>query len=130
MAGAAGCCIKGTIYILAEAGFAAIDTVASNPFWDSSIPQHPMFGTDDAPLSAGVVAHNGEVWVLGGAGLPHGKTWIYSPVNRSWRTGPELPTPQAWFGAVSAEGVLYVLSGGHKMQFHPNPWGVGRSNSL
>eukprot|EP01047_Picozoa_sp_COSAG01_P063057 COSAG01_NODE_8114_length_2915_cov_11.112216_2_plen_126_part_00 len=34
----------------------------------------------------------------------------------SWRVGPPMPTPQAWAGAWSHAGILYVLSGGHKMK--------------
>lgn len=33
-----------------------------------------------------------------------------------------MPTPQAWGGSWSIGGRLYLLSGGHKMQYHPDPW--------
>ena len=126
--GAAACCVEDVIYICAEAGFLALDIRTG--VYDTEIPQHPYAEdpTQDrsltplGPLSAAVTAHRNEVWVLGGAGIKHRDCYIYSPKTRSWRAGPALPTPQAWGGSWSVGGSLYLLSGGHKMKYHPNPF--------
>lgn len=84
------------------------------------------------PLFACVVAHENEIWVLVGAGRTVGDTYIYAPGSTyGWRGGPAMPTPQAWAAASSHGGDLYLLSGGHKMEFHPNSfegWGGGATH--
>ncbi len=126
--GAAGCCVDDVIYVCAEPGFVALDTRTGT--YDTSLPQHPYAEdptqdrglTPRGPLSAAVTAHHSEVWVLGGAGIKHCDCYIYNPKARGWRAGPALPTPQAWAGSWSVGGSLYLLSGGHKMKYHPNPF--------
>jgi hypothetical protein len=133
--GATATVLDSTIYMCAEAGFISLDTSVLGGSWLVTLPQHPTaHGTPPGelgqPLSACVVEHSGEVWVLGGAGRNVGDTHIFTP-GGGWRVGPSMPTPQAWAAAASHGGHLYVLSGGHKMEFHPDPfagWGGGSTH--
>ena len=115
--------------------------------WLTELPPHPQAGQEmqpNGPLSATLCAHEEEVWVLGGAGIKSSASYIYSPSSGAWRGGPDTPTPQAWGGSWSAGGrlckcffcarsqavvlrhkdcrVADLLSGGHKMQMHPDPF--------
>jgi hypothetical protein len=58
--------------------------------------------------------------------LPRGPAQSAPTRSAVARAVPSMRTAQAWASAASHAGRLYVLSGGHKMQFHPDPmagWG-------
>ena len=139
-AGGTASVLDDVIYLCAEGGFISLDSRVPKAEWDTSLPQHPTAhgaAPDGQPMCACVVGHKGEVWVLGGAGRTAGDTYVYTPPGAGggaaagWRAGPAMPTAQAWAGASSHAGRLYMLSGGHKMQFHPDPfagWGGGATH--
>ena len=129
-AGGVATVVGDVIYLCAQGGFISLDTSAPQGEleWNTSLRQHPTSTAAEPngqPLCACVVGHKAEVWVLGGAGRTLGDTHIFTPAvgegKGSWRVGPPMPTAQAWAGAASHAGHLYVLSGGHKMQYHPDP---------
>jgi hypothetical protein len=137
-AGGVATVLGDVIYLCAHGGFISLDTSGADLEWNTSLAQHPTSAAAEPngqPMCACVVGHKAEVWVLGGAGRTSGDTHIFTPAAEggqgSWRVGPSMPTAQAWAGAASHAGHLYVLSGGHKMQFHPDPmagWGGGATH--
>ena len=64
------------------------------------------------PRSAQVAAWRGELWIMGGVDLAERTaTHIYNPAQRTWRSGPDLPTPLAW-GAAGVVADQLVVTGG------------------
>lgn len=64
------------------------------------------------PRSCQVAFHKGELWLMGGRGVPGGKaTQVYNPQTNKWRDGPDLPRELVWGTAFSSEGDLYVAGG-------------------
>lgn len=99
----AGCVLDDVLYVVGEEGAFAYDPGKGE--WDDlPAPEH-------LPQASYVAAFEGEIWVLGDHHSK--KSWRYSPAERIWRSGPDLPTPQSWGGAAVLEGRLYVVGGAH-----------------
>ena len=103
------CALNGIIYCASIDGMYAYDI--SSDRWDDDFPQPGPIG--QGPLAA---AYEGEVWVMGGHG--DRSTRCYHPETRAWRNGPDLPTEQAWAGAVVIDGELMVIGGAHGSPQH------------
>ena len=106
-----GCALDGTIYCASIDGFYAYDVNAGQ--WDNDLPQPGPIG--QAPLLA---AWRGEVWLMGGFGDDGIR--CYSPHTRSWRSGPDLPTEQAWGAASVLNGQLVLTGGAHTIPLRDN----------
>jgi uncharacterized repeat protein (TIGR03806 family) len=64
------------------------------------------------PRSAQVAAWRGELWIMGGVDIAERTaTHIYHPAQRTWRRGPDLPTPLAWGAAAVVHDQLVVTGG-------------------
>lgn len=64
------------------------------------------------PRSAQVAAWRGELWIMGGVDIAERTaTHLYHPAQRTWRKGPDLPTPLAW-GAAGVVADRLVVTGG------------------
>ena len=64
------------------------------------------------PRSAQVAAWRGELWIMGGVDIAERTaTQLYHPAQRTWRKGPDLPTPLAW-GAAGVVADRLVVTGG------------------
>ncbi len=99
----AGCVLDQVLYVIGKEGFFAYDPGAGK--WeDLPAPGH-------LPQASYVTAFEGEVWALGDHRSR--KSWRYSPAERIWRSGPDLPTQQSWGGAAVLDGRLYVVGGAH-----------------
>ncbi len=103
------CALDGVIYCASIDGVFAFETAANR--WDDDLPQPGSIG--QGPLAA---AFEGEVWVMGGYGDQSIR--CYFPTNWSWRTGPDLPTEQAWAGAVVLDDRLFIVGGAHGSPRH------------
>jgi hypothetical protein len=103
------CVLDGVIYCASIDGMYAFDT--ANGTWDENLPQPGDIG--QGPLAA---AYQGEVWLIGGFGDQRCR--CYNPKTRSWRTGPDLPTEQAWGAAIVLDEQLYVIAGAHGSEPH------------
>ncbi len=106
-----GCALDGTVYCASIDGFYAYDVEAGR--WDDALPQPGPIG--QGPLLA---AWQGEVWLIGGFG--DGGIRIYNPQTRSWCTGPNLPTEQAWGAASVLNGQLVLTGGAHTIPLRDN----------
>ena len=106
-----GCALDGTIYCASIDGFYAYDVNEGQ--WDNDLPQPGPIG--QAPLLA---AWRGEVWLMGGFG--NDGIRCYSPHTRSWRSGPDLPTEQAWGAASVLNGQLVLTGGAHTIPLRDN----------
>jgi hypothetical protein len=84
--------------------FTAFDSTART--WLAGLAPHPM-----APQAPLVGAHNGELWVCGGA--RQRAVHRYVPSTGSWHREPDLPTDQSWGAAYSWGGRLLVAGGAH-----------------
>lgn len=104
----AGCVLEDKLYVcVGKDGFFVYDP--ANRVWESGHPQIPQIPR--APLMA---AHKGEVWVMAGQDLPKPTAvYCYSPKTRTWRPGPDLPTPQAWAAGGEIDGKLIAVGGAH-----------------
>jgi hypothetical protein len=62
---------------------------------------------------AGVAAHNGELWVVGGldANGKRDEVLVFNPKTKKWRNGPKLPIPISHAPLVSTGDKLYLLGG-------------------
>jgi hypothetical protein len=62
---------------------------------------------------AGVAAHNGELWVVGGQDAigKRDKVLVFNPQTNKWRNGPKLPQPISHAPLVSTGDKLYLLGG-------------------
>ena len=99
----AGCVLDDIIYVIGREGAFAYDP-ATGTWDDLSAPGH-------LPQASYVTAFEGEIWALGDHRSR--KSWRYSPAERRWRSGPDLPTEQSWGGAAVLDGQLYVIGGAH-----------------
>ena len=74
----------------------------------------PVPGGFREPINdAGVVEHNGELWVVGGAAAS-GKqvdVRVFDPQTEQWRDGPDLPMGVSHAPLVSTGQKLYLLGG-------------------
>ena len=72
---------------------------------------------------AGVAAHNGELWVVGGqdANGKRDEVLVFNPETKKWRPGPKLPKPISHAPLVSAGDKLYLLGG---LTATKGPYGV------
>ena len=105
-----GCALDGIIYCASIDGVFAFDT--ANGQWDDDLPQ-PSGPIGQGPLAA---AYRGEVWLIGG---PADKgIRCYNPQTRAWRTGPDMPTPQAWGAAIVVNEQLIITGGAHESAMH------------
>ncbi len=118
---AAGCVHDGRIYLLrgpsgddkAKPGLYVFDPKQRR--WHADLPPMPE-GPPNAPL---VAPHGDEVWVMGGWGTKRPRAvWRYAPTKRSWRRGPDLPTPLAWGAATEIDGRLIVAGGAYHSKEH------------
>lgn len=100
---AAGCVLDDVIYVICVEGFFALDP--ERGAWEE-LPPPPHL-----PPTPYVTAYEGEVWVLGDHMTR--KSWRYSPDERRWRPGPDLPTENSWGGAAVLNGRLHVVGGAH-----------------
>ncbi len=65
-----------------------------------------------APRSCQMAACRGEVWLMGGRGVPEGReVQIYDPKTDTWRTGPPLPREIVWGAGTTVQGQLLVVGG-------------------
>jgi N-acetylneuraminic acid mutarotase len=62
---------------------------------------------------AGVAAHNGELWVVGGmdANGKRDEVLVFNPQTKKWKKGPKLPKPISHAPLVSTGDKLYLLGG-------------------
>ena len=93
-------------------------TVREVPSLESAIPPEALDDEwDELPAperllpASFVAAYEGEVWALGDYEVR--QSWRYSPPERRWRPGPELPSPESWGGAAVLDGRLHVIGGAH-----------------
>ena len=99
----AGCVLDDVLYVVGSEGAFAYDP--NDGTWDDlPAPEH-------LPQASYVTAYEGEIWALGDHRTK--KSWRYSPAERTWRPGPDLPTHQSWGGAAVLDGRLYVVGGAH-----------------
>ncbi len=99
----AGCVLDDIIYVIGREGAFAYDPGTGT--WDDlPAPEH-------LPQASYVTAFEGEIWALGDHRSRKG--WRYSPAERTWRSGPDLPTQQSWGGAAVLDGRLYVIGEAH-----------------
>lgn len=100
-----GCALDGVVYCCSDDGVFAFDT--STGRWIEDLPQPP------GPLSNGILAaaFQGEMWLMGG--FDYDAVWCYNPQTRTWRSGPDLPTPQSWGAAIVVDDELFVICGAH-----------------
>ena len=75
--------------------------------WDKA----PSLPSDMTLWAAVCGAYKGEFWVMGG-NTDKQLTFIYSPKNNTWRSGPHLPTPLGWTSAQEVDGRLIITPGG------------------
>jgi len=105
-----GCALDGTVYLMLGIGKKALiayDTKTRE--WRTDLPPFP---NNKPPRAAGVAAHRGEIWVMGGADTDEGcGTWRYSPSEKSWQPGPPLPHNMTWTSATSFDDRLYIIGG-------------------
>ena len=99
----AGCALDGILYVLGREGAFAYDPAHGE--WDELPAPERLL-----PASF-VAAYEGEVWALGDYEVR--QSWRYSPPERRWRPGPELPSPESWGGAAVLDGRLHVIGGAH-----------------
>lgn len=62
----------------------------------------------------GVVAHEGEIWVLGGRDADRALTArvdVYDPERDAWRSGPPLPDPVSAAAVGVVDGRIHVVGG-------------------
>ena len=98
-----GCVLNEIMYVIGREGFFALDP-AHAEWEDLPAPSH-------LPVSSYVAAYEGEVWALGDHMTR--KSWRYSPEERVWRSGPDLPKENSWGGAAVLNGRLIVVGGAH-----------------
>ena len=82
---------------------------SSPPAW-----QKPPTGFQEKFSAAGVAAHQGELWVVGGAGEgdhPRDEVRVFDPVQEEWRDGPMLPVAVQHAALVSTGEHLFLLGG-------------------
>jgi len=99
----AGCVLDEVLYVIGLEGAFAYDPAKGA--WEE------LPAPDELPQASYVTAFEGEVWALGHHRSR--KSWRYSPAERKWRPGPDLPTQQSWGGAVVFNGQLHVVGGAH-----------------
>jgi len=104
-----GCVLNGIIYCASIDGVFAFDTASQH--WDEEFPQPGSIG--QGPLAA---AYRDEVWLIGG--LKDQRIRCYNPSTRTWRTGPDLPTGQAWGAATVMDDQLFIVGGAHHSKVH------------
>jgi len=56
-------------------------------------------------------AYQDEMWIMGG-NTDRKLSFIWSPKNNAWRSGPALPTPLGWTSAQEVDGRLIITPGG------------------
>jgi len=65
-----------------------------------------------APRSCQMAAYRGEIWLMGGRGVPEGcAVQIYNPKTDTWRTGPPLPREIVWGAGTTLQGKLVLIGG-------------------
>ena len=106
-----GCVIDGAIYTFSPQAHGVLRYDPTTRVWDQ-LPPPPGEITLWAALCG---AHEGELWVMGG-NTEKRPTFIYSPTTRSWRSGPELPTPLGWTSAQEVDGRFLITPGGIAMR--------------
>jgi hypothetical protein len=108
----AACGMNGRFYLaVPEKSLAVFDATSRN--WSTIDVPHP-------PRSCQMAAFDGEIWLLGGVGVPGwSHVQIYNPTTNAWRTGPDLPRELAWGAAAAADGKLVVTGGAGR---HGNDW--------
>ena len=104
----AGAVLDGVLYVVSKDAAFSYDPKAGS--W-SELPH-----LWHMPQAAQVAAHDGEIWVLGGARIE--RTFRYDPAEGSWRPGPSLPTEQSWGSASDLNGRLIVAGGAHWSELH------------
>ena len=104
----AGCALDGIVYVVSKA--AALSFNPETGDWEA-LPPAPQL-----PQASQIAAHDGEVWVLGSYNTDKG--YRYSPVDRTWRPAPDLPSPNSWGAAAELDGRLIVAGGAHWEQYH------------
>lgn len=62
---------------------------------------------------AAAVAVNGALWLTGGVrdGVATARVDVYDVAARTWRRGPDLPTPRAGHAAAVLNGAIHVFGG-------------------
>jgi N-acetylneuraminic acid mutarotase len=70
-------------------------------------------GFQDSFSAAGVTAHKGELWVVGGqdANGKRDEVRVFNPQTNKWRNGPKLPEGISHAPLVSTGDKLYLLGG-------------------
>ena len=71
------------------------------------------------PRAPFMAAFKGEVWISAGQDVeePVG-TYSYTPDKLTWRSGPDVPSPQAWAAASELDGRLVLVGGAHFSEEH------------
>jgi hypothetical protein len=103
-----GCVLNNQTYIMAG-GNGLIIYDPETQTWQKDIPLIPG---SKPPFSSIVVKFNKDIWVISGRGNDDGtKAWIYSPVDKKWRSGPSFPYPTMWANGIEVNGRLYIFGG-------------------
>jgi N-acetylneuraminic acid mutarotase len=104
----------GGVYV--SGGFAgdAFDAPASD-FWRYDITNAVWVRMADMPAGRarhGMVAIDGDLYVVGGEGPNASRVFVYDTFKAVWRDlGADLPTPRTDLGVVAANGRVMVLGG-------------------
>lgn len=93
-------------------------TSVASPGSSGTALQAPLLAWQSVPGSpvvsyAGVTAHRGELWVVGGASGASisSSVHVYSPTTGAWRPGPALPEPRSHAALVSNGKQLFLIGG-------------------
>ena len=87
---------------------------AESQSWQSPLAwQKLKTGFQKSFSLAGVAAHNGELWVVGGqdGNGKRDEVVVFNPQTKKWKKGPKLPKPISHAPLVSTGDKLYLLGG-------------------
>ena len=111
-----GCVLNGKVYIAPGRDAKLPESPGlfvynpSRAVWENDVPRMPV-ETTNAPLTA---AYKGSVWVIGCSDDKIGrKTHHYSPETKTWKCGPNMPTPLSWGAGAQMNGRLIIAGGAY-----------------
>ncbi|MEQ8768154.1 MAG: kelch repeat-containing protein [Planctomycetota bacterium] len=107
--------IGGQVYVVGGIITAAPTSTDTVEVYDIALDQWTFAPSMPVALDhMGVVALNGQLWVIGGFSadfVPRSQVWIFDPTGGTWSAGPPLPSPRGGCWAVAHSGRIIVLGG-------------------